>query len=698
MQPLMISTTRPPPASGSDEPAAVRVGSLAGSVDRTVAPALTIALQSVREVLGMDVAYVSEVVGDEMVFREVDGDAESFGIRSGQSMPLRQTYCQRMLDGRLPNLIPDTRADDRAASLPMTQVAGVGAFATVPLTLSDGRVYGTLCAAGHERTSLDFRGLQFLKVLARVVADQLERGAAVRELGHLAQMVDTADDAIAVMTPDGVVTSWNPACERIHGYRAAEAIGRDIVELIALPGQANGIRETYMRVAAGHPAHHEERRRRADGVVINVAVTLSPVRDRHGRVSSISAMVRDVSAQVRQARFRAIERDVIAALADAGDAQEAAIGTLRAIAEGLDCDCAALWEVDRGRERLHCTAWWLSGGSVAIPVAESMRSRSFAAGEDLPGEVWQTGEPVWIENLQDVAGSSSRNAAAASAGLKTLVGIPLRCGGETVGVVEFFGCQSWPLSRRVLVMAETTIARLADALARHRAQAAVREARQALEVRVRDRTRELRHALAELEAAQIETVHRLSRAVEFRDEATGAHIARISSITGSIARRAGLGAHHIRLLEQASPLHDVGKVAIPDNILLKPGPLTAVERTVMETHAQIGHELLDGSDSPILQLAATIALSHHERYDGQGYPQRLERERIPIEGRIVAIADVFDALTSDRVYRSAMPVKRAVEILRAGRGSQFDPRLLDLFLEHLSETTATKSPSGMQPS
>jgi PAS domain-containing protein len=254
---VMDSKARP--SSVNDEaaaqPAAECVDSLAGLVDLAIAPSLTVAMQSVREVLGMDVAYVSEVVGDDMVFREVAGDAASFGIRAGLSMPLRLTYCQRMLDGRLPNLIPDVRGDDRAASVPMTWLGRVGAFATVPLTLSDGRLYGTLCAAGRERTRLDFRSLQFLKVLARMVADQLEREAGVRELSHLAALVDTADDAILGMTPHGLVTSWNPACERIYGYSADEAIGRDIVDLIALPGQENRMRETLRAVAPGPPAH-----------------------------------------------------------------------------------------------------------------------------------------------------------------------------------------------------------------------------------------------------------------------------------------------------------------------------------------------------------------------------------------------------------------------------------------------------------
>jgi hypothetical protein len=139
-------------------------------------------------------------------------------------------------------------------------------------------------------------------------------------------------------------------------------------------------------------------------------------------------------------------------------------------------------------------------------------------------------------------------------------------------------------------------------------------------------------------------------------------------------------------MSHAAPLHDVGKVAIPDAILLKPGALTPEERAIVETHAEEGHRLLRGSSSSILDLAASIALSHHEKWDGSGYPRGLAGEEIPVEGRIVAIADVFDALTSDRVYRKAFAVEKAVEMMLADRGRHFDPVLLDAFMEVLGRS------------
>jgi putative two-component system response regulator len=261
-------------------------------------------------------------------------------------------------------------------------------------------------------------------------------------------------------------------------------------------------------------------------------------------------------------------------------------------------------------------------------------------------------------------------------------------------VVEFFSRHETAEDPEMLALGLALVGRLSDTLGRHRAQDALSNANHVLEIRVSERTTELQRAVARLDASQTETVRRLSRAVEFRDHDTGAHIARISALAGRTARSAGLDAERCGLIERASPLHDVGKVAIPDSVLLKPGPLTAAERSIVETHAEIGHRLLDGSsDSAVLELAATIALTHHEHYDGGGYPRGLAGESIPIEGRIVAIADVFDALTSDRVYRPAMTIDQAVVIMRNGRSTHFDPVLLDYFLNDLHDAQAEPPPT-----
>jgi methanogenic corrinoid protein MtbC1 len=203
----------------------------------------------------------------------------------------------------------------------------------------------------------------------------------------------------------------------------------------------------------------------------------------------------------------------------------------------------------------------------------------------------------------------------------------------------------------------------------------------ALQDEIEGRSSELNRALAELKLAQSETVKRLSMAVEYRDEDTGAHIERIGNLSALLAEQIGMDQEFCMQLKLAAPLHDVGKVAIPDAILLKPGPLTPEERTIVETHAEEGYRILRGSSSEILELASRIALGHQEKWDGSGYPRGLAGEAIPIESRIVAVADVFDALTSDRVYRKAFSVEKALELMRNERGRHFDPVLLDAFME-----------------
>lgn len=186
---------------------------------------------------------------------------------------------------------------------------------------------------------------------------------------------------------------------------------------------------------------------------------------------------------------------------------------------------------------------------------------------------------------------------------------------------------------------------------------------------------------AEIVAREQETVMRLARAAEFRDPETGAHILRMAHYSQLIARRLGLDDELCERILVAAPMHDIGKVGTPDHILLKPGRLDDEELEIMRRHARIGHDILTGSVSPMIQMAAEIALTHHEKYDGSGYPDGLVGEAIPLVGRIVAVADVFDALTSPRPYKAAWELDRAASFLREGRGTHFDPACVDAFFD-----------------
>lgn len=187
------------------------------------------------------------------------------------------------------------------------------------------------------------------------------------------------------------------------------------------------------------------------------------------------------------------------------------------------------------------------------------------------------------------------------------------------------------------------------------------------------------------ERAQREIVYRLGEAVESRSKETGKHVNRVALYARSLARRAGLPEGRAELLYHAAPLHDVGKIGVPDAILGKPGKLSAEEWEVMKRHTVIGHDMLKQSSLPILKLAATIALEHHERWDGSGYPYGKAGDSIAVESRIVGLVDVFDALTSERVYKKAWTVEQAIDQIRIERGRHFDPELADLFLANADE-------------
>ena len=200
-----------------------------------------------------------------------------------------------------------------------------------------------------------------------------------------------------------------------------------------------------------------------------------------------------------------------------------------------------------------------------------------------------------------------------------------------------------------------------------------------------DAVARLERSAEELRLAREQAILRLSYAAEFRDPETGEHIDRMSRYCTILARRLGVDAERCELIRVASLLHDVGKVAIPDAILLKDGPLTLDEREIMERHAQIGYRILAGSGVDVLDLAATFAQTHHERFDGSGYPYCLAEDTIPLECRIAAIADVYDALSTDRPYRPAFRLEEVLELMRAERGRHFDPVVLDAFFESLDE-------------
>jgi putative two-component system response regulator len=207
----------------------------------------------------------------------------------------------------------------------------------------------------------------------------------------------------------------------------------------------------------------------------------------------------------------------------------------------------------------------------------------------------------------------------------------------------------------------------------------------ALEVRVRERTREL-------DDSQLEIVQRLARAGEIRDDATGRHTQRVGDLSALLAEALGAGTRFVDLIRRAAPLHDVGKIGIPDNILLKAGKLTEQEIAIVQSHTSIGARILSGGHSELVKMAERIALSHHERWSGRGYPHRLAGEDIPFEARIVGLADFIDALTHSRPYRAAWPLDSVLSEVRRESGKHFDPVIVGALLESRCYEPAATSP------
>ncbi|HQY57689.1 MAG: response regulator [Nitrospira sp.] len=242
--------------------------------------------------------------------------------------------------------------------------------------------------------------------------------------------------------------------------------------------------------------------------------------------------------------------------------------------------------------------------------------------------------------------------------------------------------------------ANEVLINVANALRRRRLEIENAMHRENLEEVVRTRTIALQQALEwlersekELRLSREETIQRLAIAAEYRDSSTAQHIQRMSQYCELLARRYGLSPDRCDLIRTASPMHDIGKIGTPDHVLLKPGKFTPEEFKVITQHTEIGYRILAGSDSELLKIAALIAWTHHERFDGTGYPRGLKGDTIPLEGRITAIADNFDALTTQRVYKPAYDFDHAKELMLNERGTHFDPELLDIFFDSMDEIT-----------
>ena len=209
----------------------------------------------------------------------------------------------------------------------------------------------------------------------------------------------------------------------------------------------------------------------------------------------------------------------------------------------------------------------------------------------------------------------------------------------------------------------------------------LRQQGESVKERARSLEQRVLQGLQEVEQRERETLYRLARAIEYRDSSTGIHLLRMAHYAEVLAEAVGMSEDEVGILTSAAPLHDIGKIGIPDSVLLKRASLTDEEFAVMRRHPSVGYDILRDSQSRFVQMGATIALRHHERWDGSGYPDGLKGEDIPLPARVVAVADVFDALTSERPYKHAWPVEEALDYMKAHRGTLFDPLCVDALFD-----------------
>ncbi len=552
-------------------------------------------------------------------------------------MPRQTSFCQRVVHGQEVLVVPDAQADERFRQLPV--VAGapfVRFYAGAPIVTPDGFTLGTLCLYDTvPRADLTIEERDTLRDLAESVMSDLELRRTLAEQARERQLhtavLNAAHDAMLLLDATGRVTAWNPAAETMLGYTPAEALGRDLVDLIVEARFHARYRAGFARVVAGG-ALREHRREvpalRRTGETFPCEFTVSPtwmedtvwfavtLRDltdvEAGRAAlrASHALLRTVVDSVPESIF-VKDLDLRYVMINVAGALQ--IG--RSEMEILGCTDEQLFPATTARLARERDQQVLCGQTLTYEVADH-----------LPGGEQRT---YWSTKVP------TRDAAGAVSGL---VGVAI------------------------------------DISERQAAEAAIYEHNAQLGKRV--------------EAAQLEILGRLARAAEYRDDDTGEHMGRVALTAGGLARELGLPDETVRLIKQAAPLHDVGKIGVPDGILLKPGRLNPEEFEAVKAHVRIGAEILAEGQSPVMQLAEQIALTHHERWDGGGYPNGLAGTAIPIEGRIVAVADVLDALTNVRPYKPAWPLETALAEIRAQAGRQFDPQVVEA-LERLATRRVT---------
>jgi cyclic di-GMP phosphodiesterase len=460
----------------------------------------------------------------------------------------------------------------------------------------------------------------------RPIADGEESllgGRMLAGMRHPAALFEFATDAVVCVSPDATIESWNDGAERLFGYTREEAVGRELTMLCA-PERARDARRLLARASAGEPVENVEIERIAkDGHAVRARLTAFPLLNAEGEFEGAIGLLHDASSQ------RRIEEELHAS-------EERYRSVIEALNDGvlIQTDDGRALAFNRSAQRiLGLTADQLAAASTQSPAV-------FLIHED--GSTFHASELPTMVTLRSGEAQTG-----------VLMGVRRPDG------VRWISVNSAPLYRSGQAKPHAAVGSFTD----------VTEYRQTVDA---------------LRAARLEDLKRLALVSEYRDDETNRHTERVAQTAELLALELALERAFAWEIRRAAPLHDVGKVGIPDNILLKPGRLTTEEFEIMKTHTSIGGRILAESDFRVLQLGQEIALTHHERWDGGGYPTGLLRDQIPISGRIVAVADAFDAMTHPRPYKDPVSIAEAIAELRRCQGAQFDPDVVQAFmaLEH----------------
>ncbi len=553
--------------------------------------------------------------------------------------PRSMSFCAHAILQDAPLVIPDAQLDPRFVANPLvTGDPHIRFYAGQPLRGPGGYKVGTLClidSHAREFSEGDLQALRDLAIWAETELNTVELRQALRiqreSEERVRAVMDSALDGIITVDEAGTIWTANPAEEHLTGYSASELVGMHF--------------STLLRADAEHPIPRDA-----------LSLAAGDMQDVVGRVQEMLGRRKDGSLfplEVAVSEFqRADRRFFVCVTRDTTERKEAEAGLrLRDKAIAAARNGIVITDVQAGDNPIVSTNpafTAITGYRMEEAVGRNCRflqgpGTDRAALAEIRAAIEQRrpclvtlvnyrkdGTPFWqelsISPMHDTAGQ----------------------------LTHFIGVQS-------------------DVSERIAAEDAIRRQNELLESRVQDRTREL-------EEAQIEIVERLALAAEHRDDDTGAHTYRVAHLSVLIARRLGWQEREVELLRRASMLHDVGKIGIPDSVLLKPGKLTDDEFAQMKTHTTIGAHLLSGSRHPLLQRAQEIALSHQERWDGSGYPAGLAGSAIPLAARILAVVDVFDALTHARPYKPAWSQEDALAEIERQSGRHFDPAVLEAFL------------------